>query len=103
MGRRRKNTLAERQAVMKAKYSPSCTERLSMAEEEYYSRNEVARILSVHPDTVTRIAKHEPGVLNIGSRGRRHLRIPKTVLYRLKRRMGVQSSTPYLGKEDNKC
>lgn len=59
-----------------------------MQEQEFYTIAEVAKMLKVSPDTVSRLFGNEPGVIDLGSPERRHkrryrvLRIPAAVLNR---------------------
>jgi len=60
-----------------------------MQEPEFFTIAEVARMLKVSPDTVSRRFEHEPGVIDLGLPERRHkrryrvLRIPAAALNRL--------------------
>ena len=59
-----------------------------MQEQEFFTIAEVAKMLKVSPDTVSRLFGGEPGVIDLGSPERRHkrryrvLRIPAAVLNR---------------------
>ncbi len=59
-----------------------------MLEQEYFTVAEVAKLLKVSPDTVSRLLENEPGVIDLGSPERLHkrryrvLRIPAAVLNR---------------------
>jgi hypothetical protein len=59
-----------------------------MQEQEFFTIAEVAKMLKVSPDTVSRLFASEPGVIDLGSPERRHkrryrvLRIPAAVLNR---------------------
>ena len=62
-----------------------------MAVEKFYTRQEVASIWGVSPDTITRIFENEPGVLVLGSpvgtrskHRKRHLRIPESVVEKVR-------------------
>jgi hypothetical protein len=59
-----------------------------MLEQEFFTVGEVAKLLKVGPDAVTRRFENEPGMIDLGSPETRHkrrygvLRIPATVLNR---------------------
>jgi hypothetical protein len=59
-----------------------------MQEQEFFTVGEVAKLLKVSPDTVTRHFGKEPGVIDLGAPERLHkrryrmLRIPVAVLNR---------------------
>ena len=59
-----------------------------MQEQEFFTIADVAKMLKVSPDTVSRLLGNEPGVIDLGSPERRHkrryrvLRIPAAVLNR---------------------
>jgi hypothetical protein len=59
-----------------------------MQEQEFFTVGEVAKLLKVSPDTVTRHFGKEPGVIDLGAPERLHkrryrvLRIPSAVLNR---------------------
>jgi hypothetical protein len=59
-----------------------------MQEQEFFTIAEVAKMLKVSPDTVSRLFGREPGVIDLGSPERRYkrryrvLRIPAVVLNR---------------------
>ena len=59
-----------------------------MQEQEFFTVSEVAKMLKVSPDTVSRLFENEPGVIDLGSPERLHkrryrvLRIPAAVLNR---------------------
>ena len=59
-----------------------------MQEQEFFTVQEVAKILKVSPDTVSRHFEKEPGVIDLGAPERLHkrryrvLRIPAAVLNR---------------------
>lgn len=54
--------------------------------ERHYSVNEAAAILNVHPETIRRLFRDNPGVLKLGHKDRRSkrgyvtLRIPESIL-----------------------
>ena len=59
-----------------------------MLEQEFFTVGEIAKLLKVSPDTIARLFKNEPGVIDLGSPEARHkrryrvLRIPAPVLNR---------------------
>ena len=59
-----------------------------MTEQEFFTVEEVAKMLKVSPDTIRRHFEKEPGVIDLGSKERLHkrryrvLRIPAAVLNR---------------------
>jgi hypothetical protein len=59
-----------------------------MLEQEFFTVGEIAKLLKISPDSVSRHFENEPGVIDLGSpetrRKRRYrvLRIPVTVLNR---------------------
>jgi Fic family protein len=59
-----------------------------MQEQEFFTLDEIAKLLKVSRETVSRHFENEPGVIDLGSPERRHkrryrvLRIPATVLNR---------------------
>jgi AcrR family transcriptional regulator len=59
-----------------------------MQEQEFFTIDEIAKMLKVSRGTVSRRFENEPGVIDLGSPGRRHkrryrvLRIPAAVLNR---------------------
>jgi transcriptional regulator GlxA family with amidase domain len=62
--------------------------------ERHYSVQEIAQALNLSRDTITRIFRDEPGVLGIsrqpnsrGTRAHTKLRIPQSVLDRVRRRL----------------
>lgn len=67
--------------------SPALQQRNEGA-REYWTPNQIAELLSLHPSTVIRMFQDEPGVLKLNSkrvlRGRPHvtLRIPNALLSR---------------------
>jgi transcriptional regulator GlxA family with amidase domain len=61
---------------------------MPMQEQEVFTVAEVAKLLKVSPDTVSRLFENEPGVIDLGSPERLHkrryrvLRIPAAALNR---------------------
>lgn len=53
-----------------------------LEEDPYLTVNEVARVLNVHPRTVSRWFFDYPGVINLGEGPYRRLRIPRSALIR---------------------
>ena len=59
-----------------------------MQDQEFFTIAEVAKMLKVSPDTVSRLFANEPGVIDLGAPERLHkrryrvLRIPVSVLNR---------------------
>ncbi len=45
-----------------------------MQKQEFFTVAEVAKMLKVSPDTVSRLFEDEPGVIDLGSPGRLHKR-----------------------------
>ena len=66
--------------------------------EKHFTVPELADMWGVDRSTVRGWLKGEPGVLNIGSGRRCHLRIPESVASRIYRRR-LQSTPPNLGEE----
>jgi hypothetical protein len=65
---------------------------MSVAEalEKHYSPEEVAKMWSVHKDTIRKMFRDEPGVVSISNgklKKNRTIRIPAAVLERVHRRM----------------
>ena len=65
--------------------------------ERHYTVQEIGELWNLHPSTITRLFRDEPGVLKLGSmrsrRGRRSyvtLRIPASVVERVHRRLTVR-------------
>ena len=65
-------------------------------EESFYTVGEIAEILKVSTDTVTRMFEDEPGVVDLGSPEKSHkrryrvLRIPQAVFHRVVHKRRVQ-------------
>lgn len=60
--------------------------------ERHYTPEQIAKAWCVHPATVRRLFREEPGVISLsvkhrtGARQRRTIRIPETVLQRVRER-----------------
>ena len=70
---------------------------IQVVEEKKYSSEELAKLNGLHPSTVRKLFIDEPGVIRLGSPGRRGrrqrfvLRIPASVAARVLGRMTVQA------------
>jgi hypothetical protein len=59
-----------------------------MQEQEFFTVDEIAKMLKISSDTIRRRFENEPGVIDLGAAERRHkrryrvLRIPASVLHR---------------------
>jgi hypothetical protein len=70
---------------------------IAMLEQEFFTVDEIAKLLTMRPDSIARQFGNEPGVIDLGSPETRHkgryrvLRIPATVLNRLLHKTQVQA------------
>ena len=84
--RKRKQSLAERQAWMRARHRPNEGPIQAEPLEPHVSIAEIAEAWGISEDAVTRLFEGEPGVADSGmGRRKRRLRIPKTVVERVYR------------------
>jgi hypothetical protein len=74
---------------------PALEQRTEAEGRDFWTPNQVAALLSLHPSTVIRMFQDEKGVLKLNrkrlSRGRPHvtLRIPNALLQRKLRELGL--------------
>ena len=94
MGRPR-TSLEQKQAAMREKYAPDSGSEpvVSLCEELHFSPAQVGKMWGIGPDKAREMFRHESGVLVLGGdggRGKRGysvLRIPKSVVERVHRRL----------------
>jgi Helix-turn-helix domain len=61
-----------------------------VAEEKFYTPQEVAEVLKISVDTVRRRFRSEPGVVTFGDK-HKTIRIPQAVLERAKQKRGLDA------------
>lgn len=84
--RKRKQSLAERQAWMRARRLPETGPTQAESLEPHVSIPEIAEAWGISQDAAIRLFEGEPGVADFGmGRRKRRLRIPKSVVERVYR------------------
>ncbi len=100
---RHRQTLAERQAAMKARHAapaavPPCLDLLG----QHYSVQELSEAWHAGVDHIQRLFANEPGVVDFGQGRRRMLRIPKAVAERVYRER-IISPSPSRARRSEAC